>query len=56
MAVRVITDKCRGCKICVKACPFDAITMVGKVAEIGSACTACGVCIEKCPFDAGGGR
>lgn len=52
MAVRVITDKCRGCKICVKACPFDAITMVGKVAEIGSACTACGVCVEKCPFDA----
>ncbi len=51
MAVRVITDKCRGCRICVKACPFDAITMVGKVAEIGSACTACGVCIEKCPFD-----
>lgn len=52
MAIKVINDKCKGCTICVKACPFDAITMQGKVAEIGSACTACGVCVAKCPFDA----
>ncbi len=52
MAIKVIKDKCKGCSICVKSCPFSAITMNGKVAEIGTACTACGVCVSKCPFDA----
>lgn len=52
MAIKVIKEKCKGCSICVKACPFSAITMNDKVAEIGSACTACGVCVSKCPFDA----
>lgn len=52
MAINVIKDKCKGCGICVKACPFSAITMKDKVAEIGSACTACGVCVSKCPFEA----
>ena len=52
MAVNVINDKCKGCTICLKNCPFDAITMENKIAVIGQACTSCGVCIEKCPFDA----
>lgn len=52
MAVNVINEKCRGCNICVKNCPFDAITMENKIAVIGQACTSCGVCIEKCPFGA----
>ena len=52
MAVNVINDKCKGCVICVKNCPFDAITIENKIAVIGQACTSCGVCIEKCPFDA----
>ena len=52
MAINVIKDKCKGCGICVKACPFSAITMKDKVAEIGSACTACGVCVSKCPSEA----
>ena len=50
MAVNVIKEKCKGCSICVKNCPFDAITMEGKLAVIGTACTSCGVCVEKCPF------
>ena len=52
MAVNVINDKCKGCTICLKNCPFDAITMENKIAVIGQACTSCGVCIEKCPFNA----
>ncbi|MEG2350048.1 MAG: 4Fe-4S binding protein, partial [Hungatella sp.] len=52
MAVNVIKEKCKGCSICVKNCPFQAITMEGKLAVIGVACTGCGVCVEKCPFQA----
>ena len=52
MAVQIIKEKCRGCSICVKNCPFEAITMNNKLAEIGTACTGCGVCVEKCPFKA----
>ena len=52
MAVKVIKDKCKGCGICAKACPFSAITLKDKIADIGPACTACGVCVSKCPFDA----
>lgn len=52
MAIIVIEEKCKGCKLCVKACPFDAIDMVGKLAVINEKCTACNQCIESCPFTA----
>lgn len=52
MAIKVIKDACRGCKMCVKACPFQAIDMDGKLAVINEKCTACGACITACPFKA----
>jgi electron transfer flavoprotein alpha subunit len=52
MAIQVINDKCRGCKLCIKSCPFEAITMEGKIAVINEKCTACNQCIPACPFDA----
>ncbi|MBR5228772.1 MAG: 4Fe-4S binding protein [Firmicutes bacterium] len=27
MAINVIKDKCKGCSLCVKSCPFEAISM-----------------------------
>ena len=52
MSVIVLEDKCRGCSICVKSCPFEALTMNDRLAEVGDGCTECGVCVEKCPFEA----
>jgi electron transfer flavoprotein alpha subunit len=52
MAVKIIDEKCKGCSICIKSCPFDAITMENKLAIINASCTGCGACVETCPFDA----
>lgn len=52
MTMRVLKDKCKGCTKCVQNCPFGAITMKNKIADIGGACTGCGVCVEICPFGA----
>lgn len=52
MAIKIIEDKCKGCALCVKKCPFEAITMEGKLAVIGAACTGCGVCVDACKFKA----
>ena len=44
---------CKGCKKCVKACPFDALYMVGKLAVLKpEECRACNACLDSCPFDA----
>lgn len=49
MGIRVIADKCSGCKLCVKACPFGAITVTKKLARIDLAmCNFCGVCVDAC--------
>ncbi|MCG2660308.1 MAG: electron transfer flavoprotein subunit alpha [Kiritimatiellae bacterium] len=49
----VIKDKCVGCRLCIKSCPFGAITMQDKLAVIELAkCTLCGACVEICKFEA----
>lgn len=51
--IEVIINKCVGCGKCIKACAYNAITLIDKCAEINAdACTLCGACVSTCPFEA----
>jgi len=53
MSIRVILDKCTGCKLCVRACPFGAIEIKDKKAVIDlNKCNLCGACVDPCKFRA----
>ena len=52
-SITVILNKCTGCTLCIRACPFGAITMANKKAVIDMAkCTLCGACVPECKFSA----
>lgn len=49
----ILSSKCTGCGLCVKHCPFNAVTIVGGTARIDSTkCTGCGLCVSVCPVNA----
>lgn len=52
MSIQVFADKCTGCTLCVKACPFEAIEMQPLAVIDLDKCTLCGACIDVCTFDA----
>jgi NADP-reducing hydrogenase subunit HndC len=47
-------DKCKGCTLCARNCPADAITGEVKQAHVidQAKCIKCGQCLENCKFDA----
>jgi electron transfer flavoprotein alpha subunit len=50
--IKILTEKCVGCKLCVGACPFSAIKVEEKKAQILDNCTLCGACVSSCKFNA----
>ena len=52
MMLNIDKEKCTGCGLCVKVCPFDAMHLVDEKAEANEACTLCGACVKVCPVDA----
>lgn len=53
MSLNILKEKCVGCALCVKVCPFGAISMVDKKAVVKEdLCTLCGACVEACKFKA----
>ena len=53
MSIQIIAEKCTGCTLCVKACPFDCIKILDKKAVIDlNKCNLCGACVPVCKFKA----
>ena len=47
-------DKCKGCGLCQKHCPVDAIKGEGRNKRVidQKICIKCGTCVATCPFHA----
>ncbi len=63
--IEIIIEKCTGCGLCVKACPYGAIKLIDSPHQISSGrtvkqlavidldkCTYCGACVEVCNYKA----
>lgn len=51
-SIKILFDKCYGCKVCIGGCPFGAIKVEDKKAVILDNCTLCGACVSSCKFEA----
>lgn len=53
-SIEIIPELCKGCGICKRQCPVNAIT--GEVKQPHKinpeTCIKCGACVDKCPFKA----
>ncbi|MDR2486441.1 MAG: 4Fe-4S binding protein [Clostridiales Family XIII bacterium] len=51
-AATVDAAACRGCRICFKSCPVQALSFADGRASVGNGCTGCARCTRICPFGA----
>jgi len=59
MAIEILKDKCTGCGLCFKSCPYDAFEFepydgnkLGRVAKVNAKCSFCNQCLTACNFGA----
>ena len=57
MTIRIDLEKCNGCTMCCRSCPYQALEILDKKARwIEDRCTLCGACLESCKFEALSGQ
>lgn len=55
--VEILEEECKGCGLCVTACPPEVMQLSERLnghgyhpaAYLGSGCTGCGICFFACP-------
>ncbi|NLE90058.1 MAG: 4Fe-4S binding protein, partial [Dehalococcoidales bacterium] len=55
VSYNIVDENCTACRLCVKACPAEAIEFIGKKIPVvlhQDKCTKCGACMKACKFNA----
>ncbi|MHC1722225.1 MAG: mercury methylation ferredoxin HgcB [Aminipila sp.] len=54
VTLKLDTEKCNGCSMCINVCPHEVYVMDSKKAKIvnNDSCMECGACEKNCPFEA----